>query len=123
MNTLPKPSSLVASEAEIRDLLRRYRRENWDGIQPVEVQKSLVKPYLAGDWTEPLCGVANHIELSATSQAEPVFLAGTGETLAFGDYTFDLVTLNQVREHVSDQPFLIWEAARVLRPGGVYRLP
>jgi SAM-dependent methyltransferase len=165
MNTLPNPPSSVASEAEVRSLLLRYRRENWEGIQPVDVQERLVETFLTGDWTEPLRRVAGYVQLSAESRlldlgcgvgsfvvacrklglqcfgvepdrigngtelsaiqiarrrwAEPVFLAGTGENLPFRDGSFDLVMMNQVIEHVSDQAAVIQEAARVLRPGGV----
>jgi SAM-dependent methyltransferase len=165
MNTVPQPPSSVASEAEVRSLLLRYRRENWKGIQPVDIQERLVETYLKGDWTEPLRRVAAYVQLSAKSRlldlgcgvgsfvvacrklglqcfgvepdrigngtelsaiqiarrrwAEPVFLAGTGENLPFQDGSFDLVTMNQVIEHVSDQVAVIQEAARVLRSGGV----
>jgi SAM-dependent methyltransferase len=165
MSTLPQPSYSVASEEQIRDLLLRYRRENWEGIQPIEVQERLVETYLTGDWTEPLRRVADYFRLSAESRLldlgcgvgsfvvacrklglrcfgvepdrigkgtelsaiqiarrrweEPVFLAGTGENLPFPDGIFDLVTMNQVIEHVSDQSAVIQEAVRVLRPGGV----
>ena len=44
---------------------------------------------------------------------------GVGEVLPFPDKTFDLVTMNQVIEHVADQHAVVREAARVLRAGGV----
>src|SRR6267142_2041504 len=165
MNALPQSPSSIASEAEVRSLLLRYRRENWAGIQPVDVQERLVETYLNGDWTEPLRRVAAYVQLSAKSNlldlgcgvgsfvvacrklglqcfgvepdrigngtelsaiqiarrrwAEPVFLAGAGENLPFQDGSFDLVTMNQVIEHVSDQVAVIREAVRVLRSGGV----
>lgn len=43
-----------------------------------------------------------------------------GEALPFADAAFDLVYCCDVLEHVSDLPRVIAEAARVLRPGGLY---
>jgi SAM-dependent methyltransferase len=59
------------------------------------------------------------IQIARRRLAEPVFTLGVGEDLPFPDETFDLVTMNQVLEHVVDQASVVREAARVLRPGGV----
>ena len=48
----------------------------------------------------------------------PAFAAAVGEQLPFADATFDLVVLDQVIEHVSDQSRVLAEAFRVLKPGG-----
>jgi ubiquinone/menaquinone biosynthesis C-methylase UbiE len=48
----------------------------------------------------------------------PAFAAALGEQLPFADATFDLVILDQVIEHVSDQTRVLAEAFRVLKPGG-----
>jgi SAM-dependent methyltransferase len=48
----------------------------------------------------------------------PAFAAARGEQLPFADATFDLVVLDQVIEHVSDQSRVLAEAFRVLKPGG-----
>ena len=47
-----------------------------------------------------------------------VFAAAVGESLPFADACFDLVTMNQVLEHVTDQMAVVQEAFRVLKPGG-----
>lgn len=47
-----------------------------------------------------------------------VFVSGIGEGLPFPDETFDVVVLNQVIEHVTDQKKVVHEAARVVRAGG-----
>jgi SAM-dependent methyltransferase len=63
-------------------------------------------------------GHITSIEIASRRVARNVFVAAAGEALPFADETFDLVTLNQVVEHVPDQSAVLNEAARVLRPGG-----
>jgi SAM-dependent methyltransferase len=48
-----------------------------------------------------------------------VFTAAVGEQLPFRDGTFDLVVLDQVIEHVTDQRKVLGEALRVVKPAGV----
>lgn len=45
---------------------------------------------------------------------------GRGESLPYADGAFDIVLACDVLEHVRDLPSVISEAARVLRPGGVF---
>jgi ubiquinone/menaquinone biosynthesis C-methylase UbiE len=58
------------------------------------------------------------IQIASRRLKENVFVSGTGERLPFADRSFDLVSLNQVVEHVADQQTVMSEAARVLKPGG-----
>ena len=155
----------VLSEPEIRELLTRYRRENWEGIQLPEFQDRVVEDLLRCEVDGLLSKVAPYIRLAADSKvldlgsgvgsfvvacrrkglncfgiepdrigngtaltsiqvarrriAEPVFAAATGENLPFADGSFDLIVMNQVIEHVSDQARVLAEATRVLKPGGV----
>lgn len=48
-----------------------------------------------------------------------IFAAGVGEALPFPDATFDLVTMNQVLEHVQDVGRVLEEALRVTKPNGI----
>ena len=48
------------------------------------------------------------------------YLQGVGEALPFGAGAFDVVLCCDVLEHVRDLPRVIAEAARVLKPGGVF---
>ena len=47
-----------------------------------------------------------------------MFAAAVGEQLPFRDGTFDLVVLDQVIEHVTDQRKVLGEALRVVKPDG-----
>jgi SAM-dependent methyltransferase len=58
------------------------------------------------------------IQIAALRVETNVFASAVGEALPFPDDSFDLVTLNQVVEHVPDQVTLLREAGRVLRRGG-----
>jgi len=58
------------------------------------------------------------IQIAAHRLQESVFVSGVGECLPFADKTFDLISLNQVIEHVANQQAVIREAARALKPGG-----
>jgi SAM-dependent methyltransferase len=63
-------------------------------------------------------GSLTSIQIASRRVAANVFAAALGEALPFGDRMFDLVSLNQVVEHVADQMAVLREAARVVRPGG-----
>ncbi len=58
------------------------------------------------------------IQIARRRIENQVFAIGLGESLPFADRSFDLVTLNQVMEHVSDQVSVLREAVRVLKDGG-----
>jgi SAM-dependent methyltransferase len=58
------------------------------------------------------------LRIARKRTTESVFVAATGEELPFADGSFDLVTMNQVIEHVRDQTMCLREAVRVLKPGG-----
>ena len=163
MTTTPSAPKTISKE-ELRSLLIRYRRENWEGIQPADMQETLVDQILTDDGSQVLNQVASLLQLPLEGRvldvgsgvgtfvlacrrrgiralgiepdrigqgsrlsslriarqrtAESLFVAGTGEDLPFPDGCFDLVTMNQVIEHVHDQKACLREAVRVLKPGG-----
>lgn len=45
---------------------------------------------------------------------------GVGETLPYGDASYDAVVCVDVLEHVADLPRVLAQVARVLRPGGLF---
>jgi SAM-dependent methyltransferase len=59
------------------------------------------------------------IQIAKRRVDEQVFVVAVGEKLPFADGSFDLVTMNQVIEHVSDQSVVLREALRVVKPGGL----
>src|SRR4030081_1993512 len=61
----------------------------------------------------------NSIQIARRRLSEPVFVNSIGERLPFPDASFDVVMMNQVIEHVSDQRAVMREAARVVRRGGL----
>ena len=153
------------TDSQLRDVLLEYRRENWEGIQPADVQERIVDDILQSDCNLLLQRIAPYLQLCSESTVldigsgvgsfvvgcrerdllafgiEPdrigqggrltaiqiasrrlgdqIFVAGLGERLPFADESFDLVTVNQVIEHVADQPAVLREASRVVKGGGV----
>lgn len=47
------------------------------------------------------------------------FVVGVGEALPFAPESYDLITMDDVLEHVIDPQSVLQECSRVLRPGGV----
>jgi SAM-dependent methyltransferase len=63
-------------------------------------------------------GRISSIQIARRRLEDQVFAVSFGERLPFADRSFDLVTMNQVMEHVSDQAAVLREALRVLKDGG-----
>lgn len=63
-------------------------------------------------------GPLTSIQIAKRRLENQTFAVALGESLPFPDRSFELVTMNQVMEHVSDQASVLFEAARVLKPGG-----
>jgi ubiquinone/menaquinone biosynthesis C-methylase UbiE len=158
---------MAIDQAELRDLLTEYRRENWKGIQTPEWQQKIVADMsqeesgepavlkrIARYWSPPPdplildlgSGAGNFVvacrkrglrafgvepdrigagssltslEIAARRLDKGAFAAAVGEQLPFRDGTFDLVVLDQVMEHVTDQKKVLTEAMRVVKPEGV----
>ncbi len=58
------------------------------------------------------------IQIARRRLENQVFAVGVGESLPFADGSFDLITMNQVLEHVTEQGAVLSEALRVLKDGG-----
>lgn len=63
-------------------------------------------------------GKISSIQIARRRLESEVFAVGVGEKLPFADGSFDLVTMNQVMEHVQEQSAVLSEALRVLKDGG-----
>jgi SAM-dependent methyltransferase len=63
-------------------------------------------------------GRISSIQIARRRLKNQVFAVGVGERLPFADRSFDLITLNQVLEHVAEQAAVLHEALRVLKDGG-----
>jgi SAM-dependent methyltransferase len=164
MSAIPIEQPEVLSASELRALLLRYRKENWQGIQTPEWQERIVDDILNDEgvsilrrlsdfWQMPTgalildvgsgvgsfvvgCrrqgllafgiepdriargGRLTSIQIARRRLKGRVFAAALGEKLPFPDRSFDLVTMNQVIEHVGDQAAVLREALRVTRDGG-----
>lgn len=57
--------------------------------------------------------------LAEGARTTPGLLRAASERLPFPEETFDVIVLNEVIEHVTDDAATIREASRALRPGGV----
>jgi len=64
--------------------------------------------------------IATAREHAAESDLEIDYAVGAGEELPFADASFDVVSCCDVLEHVDDVAAVLAEAARVLRPGGLF---
>jgi SAM-dependent methyltransferase len=63
-------------------------------------------------------GTLSSVQIARRRIEKQVFAVAVGESLPFADRRFDLITMNQVMEHVADQVAVLREALRVLKPGG-----
>src|ERR1700687_2054868 len=61
-------SSIPVTDSELRSLLLEYRRENWNGIQPLETQQRIVEDLISGDAEQPLRQVGPYLAISADSR-------------------------------------------------------
>ena len=68
----------------------------------------------------PVLGAEAIRRLARETDATIAVVQGQGETLPFGDASFDIVYGRQVLHHAAHLPGLCREVARVLRPGGVF---
>ena len=63
-------------------------------------------------------GRISSIQIARRRLENEVFAVAVGESLPFADRSFDLITMNQVMEHVSEQSAVLREALRVLKENG-----
>ena len=68
--------------------------------------------------TDPAPGLIARARELAEGNAKLHFEVGSGEAVAHGDASFDVVVLQTLLSHVPDPETIIAEAHRVLKPGG-----
>lgn len=71
------------------------------------------------DFSDRVCGIdIDARRLREGAKTTPGLLLGVGEHLPFRSGEFDVVVLNEVIEHVTNDAATMREALRILRPGG-----
>jgi SAM-dependent methyltransferase len=115
---LGEPSYVWRSGQERRlQLIRRYvpLEDRW--ILDVGCGiGTYVKRFLS--FSPHVYGIDVAVHRLQESSLRPRLVAAAGETLPFGDGTFDVLVFNEVIEHVRDDRQTIEDALRVLREGG-----
>jgi SAM-dependent methyltransferase len=71
------------------------------------------------EFSDRVCGIdIDPKRLREGAKATPGLMLAVGEHLPFPDNTFDVIVMNEVIEHVTDDAATMREALRAIRPGG-----
>jgi SAM-dependent methyltransferase len=68
MSVQPMQSRTPLPEAELRSLLLEYRKENWEGIQLPDIQRSIVEATLLADSCHPLRVAETYVAITPASR-------------------------------------------------------
>ena len=71
------------------------------------------------EFSDRVCGIdIDPKRLREGAKTTPGLMLAVGEHLPFPDNSFDVIVMNEVIEHVTDDAATMCEALRVIRPGG-----
>jgi SAM-dependent methyltransferase len=71
------------------------------------------------EFSDRVCGIdIDPKRLREGAKTTPGLMLAVGEHLPFPDHTFDVIVMNEVIEHVTDDAATMREALRAIRPGG-----
>lgn len=100
------------------DLIRRYAP--LEGARVLDVGCGLgVYVRKFREFSDRVCGIdIDPKRLTEGARTTPGLMLAVGEHLPFPDASFDVIVLNEVIEHVTNDRTTMAEASRVLAPGG-----
>ena len=109
-----------------RDIAQSIKDIPYEALLDVGCGTGFLIDMLAGERAARYCGVDLSDEMIRVAKGKAIpgaaFIAGSAHRLPYPDGSFDIVTCSQSFHHYPYPEKAMWEALRVLKPGGLYIL-